>query len=259
MAAPYVTGVVALMLQTWQRKGYLKPGEDIHHNAPWNSSIKALLVHTATDLIKREPTWVERSLDATNSPGRLNPDLAAHESLDNAFMRNYPGPDYATGYGRINAEKAIAYVDTNRLKQDSLPQDHQAIYVFIVPKDATSLRATLAWDDVAGDPDHPFKPQLVNDLDLTLISPKGHVTRPWVLKPLPQNGGVSDGIDPIHASDIDSAFRGVNFRDNVEVVDVPRDSIVAGTWKLVVKGTHIPRGAQDFSVVSDFPLKKKRR
>ncbi len=255
MAAPFVTGVAALMLQSYQRKGYLKPGQDIHHFAPWNSTLKALFIHTATDLIKKGPIWIERDPDPADPRGVTNPDLVANEPLNNAYTRYYRGPDFATGYGLVNAEKAVAYVDTSRFKQDSLSQGYAATYSFVVPKNSASLRATLAWDDVPGDSEHPSNPQLVNDLDLTLVSPKGKMVYPWVLNPLPQGKGNTGGVDPIHAADIDSAFRGVNFRDNVEVVDVPKDSIVAGTWKLIVKGTHIPRGPQDFSIVSDFALK----
>ena len=255
-AAPYVTGIGALMLQMYQRRGFLKPGQDIHHNAPWNSTVKAILIHTATDLIKTRPLWTEDVVDASNAVGILNPDLSANEPYSTAYNRYYRGPDYATGYGLVNAQKAVAFVDTAKFKQDSLPDGRTVTYTFAVPKGSHSLRATLTWDDYPADLEEAYAPKLVNDLDLILVAPDGKEFHPWVLDPLPQKRESQDGIDPIHATDIDSAYRGVNWRDNVEVVDVPTGNMVAGIWKLIVNGTWIEHGPQDFSVVCDYKLKK---
>ena len=258
-AAPQVTGIAALMLQAYA-ENYCCHLDDIHSKAPWNSTIKAILIHTATDLVKRLPTWTEEqaalNVASIGVPGWLNPDLAQFDTM-NAYSRYFPGPDYSTGYGLVNAQRAVAYVDTNRFKQDSITQNQTVTYSITVPPSSDSLRATLAWDDTAGAVTYSTDGALVNDLDMVLVSPSGGVYYPWALNPLPHNTGANPGIDPIHASDVDSAYQGINYRDNVEVVDVPHDSIVSGVWKVVVHGTNIPSGPQDFSLVSDFKLRKK--
>jgi hypothetical protein len=128
---------------------------------------------------------------------------------------------------------------------------------------AMHLRATLAWDDREGSIAGPHQdPRLINDLDLVLVSPDNIVYQPWYLNTLPQDLLMdTSGYDPISASDILPAVKGVNTRDNVEVVDANAavDTLPSGRWKLVVKGASIPLGKQDFSVVSDYNLTKATR
>jgi hypothetical protein len=252
-AAPHVTGVVAMMLDRYRTK-YLGPGQNIHDHAFWNSTAKAILVHTATDLIK-----------TTGYVGEIpNIDILRHDPGHGAQWLYYAGPDYATGYGLVNAPRAVAYVDTANWSEDSLDHAQSIAYTFNLTGTVNSLRVTLAWDDRPGNHNGPSEsPKLINDLDLILQDPNGGIHRPWVLDPLPQvlpldgSGKTTmpdSGFDPIDSADVRPAYRDRNSRDNLEVVDVGGSPLPTGTWTIRVNGNRVAMGLQDFSVVADFPL-----
>jgi hypothetical protein len=255
MSAPHVSGIVALMLDKYNRN-YLRPrGRNIHDHAFWNSTARAILVHSALDLAydgdPREPE---------------SPDLFSHDPAHGASVKYFPGPDFATGYGLVNAPGAIHFVDTTLFKEDSLDNAREMVYSFNLSRNVKNLRVTLAWDDPPGNSSAPLEsPKLISDLDLVVEDPSGTVYRPWALTSPPQNLPFSpwagrpilppDGLDPIDSADIRPAGKGTNTLDNLEVVDVQSNSFLPhNTWKIRVKGTRVPFGPQDFSIVADFPV-----
>jgi hypothetical protein len=257
MAAPHVTGIAALMIQKYDRNYLLPAGKPIHQGAFWNSSVRSILAHTAKDLIHiAGPRELE------------NPDLYVHDLTHGSGVNALPGPDYATGYGMVNAPRAIAYVDTNLFKQDSVDNSQEVIYNFDLQNNVKEVRVSLAWDDLPGNPNSPLEsPKLINDLDITLEDSSGHVFYPWVLDPLPQlppfdptSGRTNvppDGLDPIDSADVKPAYKSVNSRDNLEVVDASSPSFLTkGRWKIRIKGTRVAMGTQHFSLVSDYPLER---
>ncbi|MBD3316604.1 MAG: S8 family serine peptidase [Chitinivibrionales bacterium] len=241
MAAPHVTGVVGLLLQHYKER-YLDPvGLSIHTDAFWNSTAKALLIHTATDLVKETPYIGETPNPDTDAP-----------------ILYHAGPDYATGWGLVNALDAAAHVDTNLFKEDSIDHAEAVVYKFNKPA-AGDCRVTLAWDDpgMAGSTaGNCYDNKLVNDLDLYVIDPFGNRHEPWVLDTLPHGAGLpGNGIDSVlTAADIQPAYRGVDDRNNVEVVDI--ESAVVGEYAVVVFGADIPMSMQDFSLVASDTLRK---
>ena len=139
-AAPHVTGVVALMLQKL-RDSY---GRNIHDNPFWNSTAKAILIHTATDMVQTSAITSH-----PNNPDFDRGDAANGDTLTTVYG---PGPDFATGYGLVNAEKAVQFVDTNRYKEGQINQMWTKCFFLTVPGSTDSLRTTLAWDDPGNNP-----------------------------------------------------------------------------------------------------------
>ena len=229
MSAPAVTGAAALLVQQIRTRGGA---------SPWPSTLKALLLHSARDLCCT--------------------DLAG-DDVDTA------GPDYAYGYGALDARAAIDLARDARgveiveapgfagsgscatdsattcdYDADGAPDDDE--YLVDLPAGLAAVRATLVWDDL---PQTELlarrAPALRNDLDLFLVAPDGTVHRPWRL----------DRPNPA-----DAATRGVNAIDNVEVVDV--DAPATGTWRIVVRPTVINPSdvadpAQRYSLVYPAP------
>jgi subtilisin family serine protease len=185
MAAPAVSGTVALLLQHYQAT---------YGTMPVPAAIKALLVHTARDL------------------GR-------------------PGPDYAFGYGLIDAQRAVDAIRTRQISEGNLESDGQIDIVQLnVPAGTPEIRVTLAWDDQAA---ASWAPQtLVNDLDLRLVAPSGQAHQPFVLNP------AMPASDPDHGT------------DNINVVE---QVLVAGPepglWQVEVRGTRLAQGPQRYALV----------
>ena len=205
MAAPAVSGAAALLLERYHQA--CPAGGDAEGN-PQPATLRALLLHTATDL--------------------------AHD--DNPALN--PGPDFASGYGKLNVAAAV----------DMLPSHVTGVvapagvahYTLAVPA-GQPLKVTLAWDDPAGADSAAIA--LVNNLDLTLIAPDGTLYGPWLLNAAPG-----------HESD--PATRPVNqpeLTDNRNVAEqVVVDTPAAGLWTVEVRGTSLPAGAQPFTLVSDL-------
>jgi regulation of enolase protein 1 (concanavalin A-like superfamily) len=256
MAAPHITGISALLLQKY-RDAVLRPqwaGGNIHDHGPWNSTIKAVLVHTAQDMV-----------DLTGAAG-ADPDFEA-SGFPNRSPLFGAGPDFATGYGLVDAQRAAQFVDPALLREASVTPGQTLSYNIAVPAGRSNLRVTLAWDDPgfmgANDEAAAYQSKLVNDLDLVLVSPSGTVNQPWILNHnLLNNGAIpADGIDPITPAEIQNnpAYKGKDSRGTLEVVDVA--SPAAGTWRIEVRGFQVTTDQskdaginQDFSLVSDLPL-----
>ncbi|HLP42120.1 MAG TPA: S8 family serine peptidase [Fibrobacteria bacterium] len=257
MSGPHVTGITALIMQKY-RDAILReraPMVNVHENPMWNSTVKAILIHTATDMV-----------DLTGQSFDNNPDFAS------AGFPNQPtvytaGPDWATGFGMVNAQKALQYVDEALFREDVVDAGATRTYAISVPAGLSNLRVTLAWDDpeYAGiaDNSNAYVVKLVNDLDLEVAPPSGNPWLPWTLDHAPLHNDIvpSDGLDPITPAEIlDSpAVRGRDGVNNVEVVDVPNPT--PGIWTLRVRGQAVtvdqsPAAGlnQDFSLVSDLAL-----
>ena len=194
-AAAAVSGGLALMLDAWRREF---PGRA----DPLPSTLKATLTHTAADLDDSTVTWYQ------------------------------PGPDFASGYGRVRIDAAIASIQRGDAIEGSAPHGGSAAYFLNVAPGSGPLRITLAWDDFPAIEN--ANPALINDLDLVVIDPNGVRHFPWTLDP---------------ANPAAPAVRtGANTVDNLEQVLV--DNPAAGDWTVNVQGTTVASGRQNFSLVT---------
>ncbi len=263
MAAPFVSGVTVLMLEKY-RDNFMPIGDNIHENPFWNSTARAILIHTATDMVSSTGENIQYGSYHYN-----------WDFINNGYneVEYYgPGPDFATGYGLVNPLKAIDYVDPKHYLEDEIAQGQEKVYPFLVEQGAENLRVSLVWDDPPNELTSIYQlntNKLVNNLDLYLRDlSTGEIHRPWVLDylhlidysaVLETNGELYSGVDPISPNDIinNPARKGIDDRGNVEVVDVVAPN--PGSWEIVVKGTDIaedqsddkPGITQDFSLVFD--------
>lgn len=235
MSSPVVTGTLALLYESYEKT----LGVNVDNLPPFPSTMKAILIQTATDLVHENPAPTEPSNPDTGQP------TFYHE-----------GPDFATGYGLIDAQKAVELVQERRFREYRVHTLYTRRLRFEVPPAESELKLTIAWDDVPGNPaESNTLPKLINNLDLTLIAPDGTTHFPWVLNPPPHepygNGSNLTGIDPILTTDIVPATRGVDSINNVEQVVV--DSPQAGQWTMRVEGTS-GVSSQPFSVAANVPI-----
>ena len=141
MAAPAVSGTIGLLLQRY-RAICPATGTD-----PLPSTLKAVLLHTATDL-DDGTSWFNR------------------------------GPDYASGYGALNSQAAVDMLPFHR--EDQVSHGQTDTFQITVTQQS-DLKVTLVWDDAAAPANAAVA--LVNNLDIELVDPLNNVHRPWVLNP----------------------------------------------------------------------------
>jgi subtilisin family serine protease len=250
VAAAAVSGSLATLLARYANGYHVT---DLNQRAPLPSTLRAVMIHTADDITvdNADPPWF------SNADGPVKPT---------------PGPDFVTGWGLVNVEKAHQIIANNGLWEEKVSdQCETKTYYFSVGTDP--IRVTLAWDDR----------KLVNDLDLILIDPNGGIHYSWKLDqtivdpssgdPIPDDGQLcSTPInqanifrqflptnDPEHHNDdttggIPSAVRGRDHLNNVEVVDVDVNAgtpAIPGIWQAKVTVFRIDSywGAQPFSLV----------
>lgn len=235
LATGVVSGTLALMLEQYA----ITYNVDLDQNPPLPSTLKAILIQTATDLV------------GSTAASSINPDTGTP-------VNYHAGPDYATGFGLVNAQAAVELIKRKHIIEDSITSTGEVDeYPLWVAANRDRLQFTIAWDDepYLGDYADQTTPRLVNDLDLTLIAPDGTEHYPWKLDPLtPADDPAND--DPISAADITPANRdpGHDHLNNVEQVTVD-GPIQPGRW--IVQVAHYSTAGlfetpQPYSLVGDF-------
>src|SRR5207244_4225465 len=137
------------------------------------------------------------------------------------------------GWGALDVGAAVKLVADDgrdeRISVDSI--EHNTTKTIEIYSDGSQdFKATLAWDDPAG-PRLPAN-ALVNNLDLSLVDPSGTTYRPLILSP---------------ASPLSPAVQGTDTRNNVELAIGTKK---AGKWQVIVTGTSVPQGPQEYSLIT---------
>ena len=145
------------------------------------------------------------------------------------------GPDYAYGYGLINARRAVECIENVQYNSDLVSNGESKTFNITVPSGLEQVKVMLYWHDVEA-PAYSEK-ALINDLDLKLTTPNGTDYLPWVLNP-----------DTLHVTDV--ATRLIDTLNNIEQVTL--DNPVAGNYTITINGSSIPTGPQEFFIVYDF-------
>lgn len=165
--------------------------------------------------------------------------LAIHTALD---IENV-GPDYKSGWGLINTEKAALVIQNknsaHRIIEGTLATGAKQTFPLIASGKG-DLEVTLSWTDPEGNvlsitPENlnNRSARLVNDLDIQIQSPQG-ISLPYILDP--ENPG-------------NPATTGNNFRDNVEKIRVI-GTIPGQTYTLTLSHKSVLKlDKQDFSLI----------
>lgn len=154
----------------------------------------------------------------------------------------HPGPDYAFGWGLLDAWGAFELIEADPdgrlglISEFTLHDGRPLEFHYEPLPGAARFVVTICWNDPAGAPPAPAvdprDPMLVNDLDLR-ISSNGNTWQPWVLDPdLPAA----------------PAGRGDNRRDNVEQIVVENPAAGRYAARISHKGT-LAGGSQRVSMI----------
>ncbi|MFW0716575.1 S8 family peptidase [Pedobacter sp. N23S346] len=152
-----------------------------------------------------------------------------------------PQVDYIFGYGKLNVAQSLKTLNENRVALYSAAKGQDLIIPLTIPANVAEAKLTITWNDPAAAVN--AAQSLVNGLDLSLESPSGSVTLPWVLS---------------SASNLDSialpAIRKVDLINNIQQVSI--ENPVAGNFKIHVKGERITQGTQqNFALAYQYKYK----
>jgi len=200
MSTPLVAGAAAVVRQYYQ--------SNFGHDAS-AALVKATLINSAVDL-----------LDENN------------DGLDDNAI---PIPNNHEGWGRINLDAAT---DGSHVFEDAGPAaalgtGGSATYQFNVENPGSPFRVSLVWTDYPSS--ETAATNLVNDLDLQVISPGG-----------------TTYIGNVFSGGWSQAGGSADRTNNVENVYV--QSAEAGAWSVSISGFNVPAGPQPFALVVDGNL-----
>ena len=284
MACPAAAGSAGLVLQQQAVTGL------VASDVPLDSdSLKALLIHTATDLQVHFPLGGAFMTLQDCDGDTLLDDCFPIPAVAPGVVQD--GPDYATGWGLIDAQAAAQKVITGNpaltLQPTSCPAnvpfaqmpfnsplpvggDPDAIGIagcgtdtiwdwvgyINVPGGTTQLKVTIAWDDPASPPPGAGATGslLVNDLDLIVTPGAGMGGGFTPSGPHNYSWWLDPACPHLQAVPVSSnSFDPTTYadhRNNVEQVVVPNPA--AGQWRIVVQSIGLA-AAQPFAIVISTP------
>jgi len=188
MSTPQVAGAAALVREYYMSEKAITPSAAL---------IKATLINGAVDM----------------SPGQYG---------TGSFRELWPAPDNSQGWGRLNLKRSLCPdpPTVNEFADESSPISTGDFrdYQYTVTDNSIPLKVTLVWTDYPGSVN--AAKELVNDLDLIVISPSG-ATYPFL--------GVCDHTN------------------NVEQVTIAKPEL--GAYLVRVSGYNVPMGPQDYALV----------
>ena len=148
------------------------------------------------------------------------------------------GPDYNSGFGALNAFKAMQTIADSNYRSGTVQQSNSVFFPITVPDNVRLLKITLCWNDPPAIPNAPKA--LVNDLDLVLVNTSNFSSwRPWVLSKFPNRDSL-----------LLPAIRKRDSLNNIEQITV--QGPLAGNYQIRVLGTSVTQGPQDFSIAIQF-------
>lgn len=143
-----------------------------------------------------------------------------------------PGPDYASGYGNVNALSAMETMQEGRFLRRNLAQGSTETFTIQAPENALNLKVTLAWTDPPAAVN--ASAALVNDLDL-ILRHENEQWQPWGLSSFP----ASDSLRL-------PGRRRVDNLNNQEQITLANPN--GGVYEIEVRATRLPQGPQEFFV-----------
>lgn len=222
------------------KDGRLKPeitavGVDVNSTTRNDEYLVASGTSMASPQVAGAAALLAERMKQINGTIQPRADLLKTLLINGADDIGIPGPDFRFGFGFLNVERSLIMIDSNRYIAGAVTNGAQTTHNIIVPPNASQLKITLCWHDVAASP--MAAKQLVNDIDLEVAEPANFTHRPLVLDPTPAfiNNPAVEKEDRLN---------------NTEQVVI--DNPPAGNYTITVKGHSVPSGNQEYVLAYDF-------
>lgn len=145
-----------------------------------------------------------------------------------------PGIDFQTGYGSVNAIRAVQAAQQHLYTTGSVAQAETQSFPLTIPPGIRQVKITLCWYDQPAWPNTPTA--LINDLDLELVNTQTSAYwQPWVLDPTPHAASLARLPERKKDS--------VNNNEQITLNDPE-----PGLYTIHVKGYNIASGSQPFAL-----------
>ena len=207
--------------------GFLSPGSDNNYAGGYGTSFSAPQLTGGLALLYEH----YRNLHGEDPEGGLMKAVVCNTAED---LGN-PGPDFTYGFGKLNLRRAKALLDAENHYEGTVNHKQNTTQTINVPIGLSELKVMLYWTDTSAT--EGVTKQLVNDLDLQIISPNDNIYLPYVLDTNP---------DRVERDAVPFADR-VN---NIEQVVIKNP--IPGTYTVRVRGHVIPYEAQKFHVSYEY-------
>lgn len=158
--------------------------------------------------------------------------------INSADDSGRPNVDFETGYGSVNALRAVRTITAERFLTGDINENGDLVFELDVPENQDLIKVTLTWNDPPAD---PFSSKaLVNDLDLSVYAAGTAETfLPWILE-------TENSPEALQSP----ARRGVDTLNNIEQVTVANPT--GGKYQLKITGSSVPQGPQRFYVAYEW-------
>lgn len=188
----------------------------------------------AAALVSGVAAVLHQTFRVSNSGTTAPASLIKAVLLNSADDVDAKGIDFKSGYGNMNAYKAVQTILKGNYFTGAVVNNTSQQMNIAVPAGIKQLKVTLAWTDPQAAVNASVA--LVNDLDLTVTHTATNTTyRPWVLNSTPNINQLQE--------------LPVRKRDSINVVEqITVDLPEPGNYILHVNGFTIASGAQNFSI-----------
>lgn len=157
--------------------------------------------------------------------------------LNSADDIDNPGPDFKTGFGKMNALRAVEALENQTYDMDSIQQSGIDNFTINVPSGTAQLKVMVYWHDYEATVLSSVA--LVNNLDIAISDPNSTVYQPWVLDHSPSPSALNS-----------PATRGTDALNNMEQITI--DAPTPGNHTLTINGTNIPFGPVGYYIAYEF-------
>ncbi len=143
-----------------------------------------------------------------------------------------PGIDFQSGYGSLNAARALQTVQESQFIESSIQKGDTLNYSFTVSENARNLKVTLVWSDNPANVN--AERALQNDIDLELQK-ANEIWLPWVLNAAPHLDSLN--LPPIRKKD---------HLNNVEQITIEYPA--SGTYTVFINAFELQTPEQAFYI-----------
>lgn len=187
-------------------------------------------------LVSGVASLLQQYYKSTHNGNPLPSAMARALLINSATEVGNEGPDFKSGFGNLNAYKAMITLKNNFIMSGFVAENEVQSFSIVLPPTASELKVSLCWNDPAATPAAPIA--LINDLDLS-VSAGLYTYLPWTLNTAADENSLKQ-----------NAVRGRDSLNNEEQVTIK--NIGGGAFTIHVNGFKLLSDSQQFYIAYEY-------